>query len=347
MAVIVRTRVRVEDAAGMPVNGGKFRVYLANTTTLASLFSDAALTVPLTNPVVAGSDGWCPEIFAASANYDCATLTAADVVIKSEDDVPSLGSDAATFTKDFTNSRVAIRGVGGTTYWETGDASPDNVGGTGVLGGWNGTQADSWSINAILVNILGRLKEAGKKIIGTVYTDATAFSSSAGVVIQLPNDPTGVRAWQVYIWDLQAAAASPLTAQFSYDGGLNYKSGASDYNYTKFKVDNASGPGLAAGVAAAGADTKIDIVHVLRTAANRSAMVKLLIITPDSGSEHTILYSWCVNLDAASATYMAVSEVGGEGVGGYGRATHMKILQGANLISGNYRVVPLRGFGET
>jgi hypothetical protein len=54
MAVIVRTRVPVEDAAGVPVNGGKFRVYLANTTTLASLYSDAALTVPLSNPVVAG-----------------------------------------------------------------------------------------------------------------------------------------------------------------------------------------------------------------------------------------------------------------------------------------------------
>jgi hypothetical protein len=352
MALLLSPGVRIANAAGVPISGGKIRVYNANTTTLSSLYSDTGLTVPLANPVVCNSAGYPSSdgsntvgIFCASANYDIAFMTAASVVLVTIDDVASYGSDAATLTKDFTNSRFAVRGSGGTIYVEAGDADPDAVGGTGILGGWLGTQADSWTINAAVANVVGRIKENSKKLPGVIYTDATTFSSSAGVAITLPNDPTGVRQWEVEIWDLQCAGVTALTCQLSYDGGGTYKSGAGDYWYTKWIADNTAGPGAVYAVSAG--DTKLDLVYAVRTAANKSGRLTVRITTPNSGSEHTLVESDGLCLDRTAATSVAAFGMKGVGLGGFGRATHMKILQGANAISGSYRVKPLRGSGET
>src|SRR6185436_19334286 len=102
MALILPPDARVLNASGVAINGGQVRVYNANTTTLSTLYSDAALTVPLSNPVVCNSAGY-PSIngttytliFAASANYDVAfldTVAAGSTLLRSWEDVPSLGS---------------------------------------------------------------------------------------------------------------------------------------------------------------------------------------------------------------------------------------------------------------
>jgi hypothetical protein len=46
VASILDTLFRVEDAAGDPIPGGKVRVYLVGTTTLADLFTTADLNPP-------------------------------------------------------------------------------------------------------------------------------------------------------------------------------------------------------------------------------------------------------------------------------------------------------------
>ena len=55
MALLVEGRLLLTDASNVPLNGGKARIYDTGTTDLTSVFSDAGLTTPLTNPVVANS----------------------------------------------------------------------------------------------------------------------------------------------------------------------------------------------------------------------------------------------------------------------------------------------------
>lgn len=355
MALLLDPATRVLDTTGAAINGGQVRVYNANTTTLADIFSDAGLSVALSNPVVCNSTGYPSSngttptlIFAAAANYDVAfldTVANGSTVLRSWEDVPSVGSDEATLYKDFTNSRFQVRGSGGTIYVEAGDASPDNTGGTMRLGGWSGTEADTITLDGALVNVDGVLKENSKKLPGVIYTDATTFSTSTGVAIQLPNTPTGVRQWEIEVWDLVAAGTVALTAQLSFDSGATYKSGAADYIYDKWIMDNTAGPGIA--VSPSTGDTKIDVSYALRAPAGKPARMTIKVTTPNSGSDHTLVESSGTACDRTAATSLATFGTSGSCVGGYGRATHIKLAQGANLISGYYRITPKRGSGET
>lgn len=49
--------LHVVDANGVPVSGGLVWTYIAGTTTPTPTYTDVGLTVPNTNPIVAGSDG--------------------------------------------------------------------------------------------------------------------------------------------------------------------------------------------------------------------------------------------------------------------------------------------------
>lgn len=55
------------DANGYPLPDAYIRVYVNRTTTLATVYSDEALTLPLTNPVLADSSGQFPYIWQDSA----------------------------------------------------------------------------------------------------------------------------------------------------------------------------------------------------------------------------------------------------------------------------------------
>lgn len=55
------------DRNGNPVSGALLYFYLNETTTLQTVYSDFALSTPLTNPVVANSAGVFPDIFADDA----------------------------------------------------------------------------------------------------------------------------------------------------------------------------------------------------------------------------------------------------------------------------------------
>jgi hypothetical protein len=352
MALFYEARLFISDENGVAINGGKARFRDANTLNLTSLYSDATLSTPLTNPVVADGNGWTPQIFAAEGTLcDLQYLTAGDVEIPSRNyvDVVALGSDTGASTRTFSGgTRYKLSDSGGVVLAEAGDPSPDNVGGSMTDQGWAGTQGDTRTFNYAHVNAgtsAGALKENSKKLTGVIQTDATAFSGSAGIVIPLTSSPTGVRAWEIEIWDLQCAGVTALTCQLSYDSGATYKAGAADYLHTKWITDNTAGPGTIVSVSAG--DTKLDIGYAMRTAANRSSRLTLKILTPDSGSEHTLIESDGVTFDRTAATSMAKFGGVGAGVGNYGRATHIKILQGANLISGSYRIITRRGSGET
>jgi hypothetical protein len=356
MALILQPGTRVLDANGAAVSGGLVRVRDANTTTLSSLFSDAALTVPLTNPVVCNSQGYPSSdgstptlIFAQSANYDVAFLTAASVPLRSWEDVPGLGSDAATFLRDFTNSRFQITGTAGVIRLEAGDASPDNTGGTGKLGGWNGTQADTWTADAALFDTTGVIKEGGKKLPGVIYTDATTFTAQSTVDIQLPNSPTGVREWQIDIWDFTSSLSGQLQGRLSYDSGATYKAGAADYSYNE-SIFDANGGGTASLTNAISAGNSIMGIAWQMTAGGQPARITIRVTTVNSGSGVTVVDVTGSVSDRTTAALRAPILSSCNGLGNYGRATHIRLMcpgGGGGTLTGKYRVTPIRGSGET
>ena len=98
MAILTEGRLLITDASNVPINGGKARIYNTGTTTLSSVYSDAALATPLTNPVVANSSGFTPVIFGAEGLVvDITYLTAADATVtgRTYTAVPLLGLDIA------------------------------------------------------------------------------------------------------------------------------------------------------------------------------------------------------------------------------------------------------------
>jgi hypothetical protein len=272
-------------------------------------------------------------------------LTAADATVtgRTYTAIPFLGSDTGTFTRTMADStRFKVSGAGGVVTLAVGDASPDNVGGTGKLQGWNSTQADLWTLDAATINTTGRYTEIGKKIPGTVYTPGTTFAAAATVDIPLTADPTGVRAWEVFVYDLIGSAPIGVYFRFSYDGGVTYKSASGDYqsahdyhvNTTPTSISNSS------------AQTSIILPVAFASTANRPQLISLNIITPSSGPDATVLLGNAIYYDGGAGIPQRAS-IGGFGIGGYGKATHVRIGFNSGTGTGAYRVVPLRGFGES
>jgi len=110
---IVKPYIHVEDANGNPYVGAKLYVYVPGTTTPAAIYADAALSVPLSNPLsgVTGSDaaGNFPRAYIAAGAYKLRAETAAGVLIWQEDNIDtglSAGSGALP---------IASGGTGGIT----------------------------------------------------------------------------------------------------------------------------------------------------------------------------------------------------------------------------------------
>lgn len=340
MATLEDGIIRVVDAAGVPINGGKLRIYNTGTTTLSTVWANAALSTPLTNPVVADSAGRLPQIFGADGLVvDCKMLTAANVELSDTAFTKSFSGDTSgDIYRDFTSARFQITKIAGEVEIEAGDPTGDDVGGTMRLGGWENTQADQIELDGALVNVTGKLTENSKKLDGVVYTPATAFSG-ATVDITLPNDPTGCLAWEVDFWDVITSGSSQLQMRLAYGGGA-IKSGASDYAHTSMNDDgagaspvshrDAADPYIVAGFATAGSATK-----------PLSGTVRVLTHATANTTVRGLLYG-----DGGS--YPQAVQFTGFGLNGYGVASTLQLLLNAgSFTSGYYRVRPLRGMGET
>lgn len=351
MAILTEGRILVTDASNVPISGGKVRIYNTGTTTLTSVFSDAALATPLTNPVVANSAGFTPVIFAAEGtSVDLTYLTAADATVanRTYTAVPFLGADTGDFTRTVSgNGRFKVTGSAGAVLLQAGDASPDNTGGTLTIEGWAGTQLDTLTLDAATTNTTGRVTEIGKKIVGTVYTPATTFTGATTVDIPLTADPAGVRAWEVFLFDIAASSAITFGVRLSYDGGATYKAGASDYsgaaNYSVYTAPNTVATSLSTL-----SGTIYNFPVTIAATANRPVLAKLEIITPTSGSDSTVIMGNIVTYDGVGGANAAPIRVAftAYGNGAYGKATHIRLVVSGGTVTGKYRVVPLRGFGE-
>jgi hypothetical protein len=346
MAILTEGRILVTDASDTPISGGKVRIYNTGTTTLTSVFSDAALSVPLTNPVVANSSGFTPVIFAAEAtSVDVTYLTAADATVtgRTYTAIPFLGSDTGTFTRTLPGgTRFKITDGGGIVLMQVGDASPDNVGGQLTIEGWAGTQGDTLTLDFATTNTTGVITENSKKLLGIVNTSATTFTAVSSVDIALTQNPSGVLAHDVDVFALKASSSSTqLSVQFSYDGGATYKAGASDYSYY-YEYKNLGSPSDVSYVADA-AHTQVVLATNVSIDAFRS-WLKLHVLTVASGTEPTMVIADLKGYDSGGNP--AAASAHGYGLGSYGKATHMRLLASTGTITGQYRVAPMRGFGE-
>lgn len=345
MAFLADSRLRALDANGDPLVGATLTIYDANTTTPTAIFSDAALTVPLSNPTsgldVSDAGGWFPQIFAADGTVVDITLkNSGGSTIKTYVDVPFVGEDVGDFTRTVSGSgRFKVTGSAGEVSLQFGDPDPDDTGGTATLEGWGGTQLDSLTLDSSVTNTSGRFTENGKDLPGVVQTESTAFSAATAVDIPLTESPDGVRAWKVTLFDLTASSTAAVWFRFSYDSGATFKSGAADYGYANL-YHTTTTPTSAASTGA----IQINVASVLQ--GTKIGLVELTIITPDSGSNPTLMLGSMLSYDGVGSA-PSIMHIGGYGLGGYGRATHLRMTTtGGGTFTGKYRVERLYGFGE-
>jgi hypothetical protein len=345
MAQLVDPRFLLTDASNVPQNGAKLRIYDAGTANLTSVFSDAALSVPLTNPVVASSSGILPQVFAAEgAVVDLQWLTSADVAIpgRSYEDVTFVGADTGDLTRTVTgNARFKLTGSGGANLWQVGDASPDNTGGTLTIEGWAGTQGDALTFDFATTDTTGYLKERTKRLTGVVETAATTFSAVTSVDITLPEFPPDVRAYLVEVFDFSASTNHSLTLRASYDGGGTFKSGASDYKYANQQYDTTGG---AITFSSLTTTTAIQLESNYNGATDQAARISIEILTVESGTGHTHIRHRAEGVLNTGA--YAWWQGFGYAQGSYGRVNAIRLITSAGTITGKYRIVPLRGYGE-
>lgn len=316
------------------------RVYNAGTTNLTTLYATSALDPGsvLTNPVVAGSDGWTAQIFAAEGTVvDYQTETAGGVVLHTYEDFVFVGASSGAITRDFlTNGRVQLIGRGGNANLEFGDQTGDDTGGVGRIGGWADTQGTSLELDFAAINTTGPITDTGKKLLGVVYTDVTQVTAATSVDIALPNSPTGVRQYRLDLWDYSQSGAGNCNARLSFDGGATYPAVAASYNgYSEAYAGAGATYSTYSGTAAQ--------LFSNRGAANQPARGFVEICTPNSGSDSTHIIAQIAGND--NGTYNRVWSMN-FGPTGSGRADHIRLLMSASTFTFKYRLTVLRGSGD-
>ncbi|HJR83455.1 MAG TPA: hypothetical protein VJ775_05965 [Sphingomicrobium sp.] len=339
MPLIYDSRYRALDSNSDPLVGATLTIYDANTLTLASVYRDAALSDAMTNPTsgadVSDSGGWFPQIFVAEgATFDITLKDSAGATVKTYVDVPALGSGSSAVTRDFGASRLWIGNRSGVVRFEGGDPAGDNVGGQVEIGGWNDTQADVITLDAVVVNVEGELTENSYPISGVV-TNSGSFSAVASVTIELIDSPAGARAWDLELFDINAGGTGgAITLQFSFDNGATIETSP---NYQTKKIQLGSGPAITNTYAGG---TSVTLYSGWPGAPTVQGFIRLHIVTTATTGP-TVLSG----VGISSTDYATFA-------GGYysgtapAAATHVKIAVAAGTMSGRYRIEAKRGYGE-
>lgn len=347
MALIYDSRFRAIDSNGDPLVGATLTINDANTTTLASIYRDNALSTPMTNPTsgadVSDAGGWFGQIFAAEGSlFDITLKNSAGVTVKTYVDVSPLGDGSSTFSRDFGNSRVQIRGSGGVARVEAGDPTGDDIGGQLALSGWNASQADEVTIDAVDTVLTGDLDvggiitEDGNKLPGIVASTGS-FTGVTSVTIALTKVPSTVRAWEVELFDLVASTNGAMTMQFSFDNNATINTTA---NYLTRNIRNTNA-GVAQDYGAAATSCTLFATYFGNGSVDGLVRLRLLTplttgITKYSGEGIDPLVGGGTDQVIMSGYFNSVTTP----------VTHVKISIAAGNITGKYRVVPLRGYGE-
>lgn len=346
MALLFDARLRAIDSSGNPLTGATLTIYNANTTTPTAIFSDAALAVPMTNPVAGANasdaGGWFPQIFAAEGTIVDITLkNSVGATVQSYVDVTFVGADNGEFEREFTDgTRLKASGSGAVVYLEVGDPSPDNTGGSLVIGGWAGSQADSVTINSALVNVVGQIKENSKKLSGIISLPATQVTAQSSVDITLPNMLATTRAWEIEIFDYIQVGAGNFGLRMAYDAAPGtFSSGAADYtaHYTVSEVG-------ASVTTNSAITTYFQISSGMTGTTNKPTRGIIRITSPASGSD-------AVNVRAEhsgvnNSTNYAYWWAQGYGPASGGHLAAIQLRMSGGTFTFKYIIRALRGYGE-
>lgn len=263
------------DANGDPYSGAKLNFYITATSTPKNTYSDAGLTTPNANPVVADSAGrFGPIYLATDANYKVILATSTDVTIATFDpvqttsDITGLTALTAPATDDelsiYDLSAAAIRKITLANLLKvvnglTEDTSPDNT-------------ADyllTYDTSAAAAKrTLG--KRAGSLVPLTAIDVAGA--SAADIVL----DTTNHRALLIFLDAIVVTSdGANLLSRVSTDGGSSFLS-TSTYLHARGVAD--STPTIAGAGTGAG-DPSIPVASALDSTAsqNLSGLVVVLI----------------------------------------------------------------------
>lgn len=106
--------LQLVDANGNPYSGAKATFYVTGTTTGSAPYSDAALSTPHDNPVVADSTGtFAPIYLDPNVVYKVVLTTSADVTIRTID--PANGFQIANGTP----ASATATGTAGEMRWDS------------------------------------------------------------------------------------------------------------------------------------------------------------------------------------------------------------------------------------
>lgn len=95
------------DGDGVPAAGWKLYFYASGTSTPLATYSDPALTVANTNPVIANADGWWGAIYLKALDYKVVLTDANDVLIWTADPVSGSGGQNQAIRTVTTNFTIA------------------------------------------------------------------------------------------------------------------------------------------------------------------------------------------------------------------------------------------------
>src|SRR5574343_596458 len=109
--------------AGVPLAGGSLTFTNTGTTTPKAVYSDKALTVPLTNPVVLDSSGRAPVDIWGSGSYRVVVKDSVGTVIKQLDDVDELLSGSGIPTMSGQSGKF-LTNNGSTASWASPNSAP-------------------------------------------------------------------------------------------------------------------------------------------------------------------------------------------------------------------------------
>jgi hypothetical protein len=175
----------VLDDTGVASPGALIYTYTAGTTTAASTYTTAALSVPNANPIVADSAGRYVAYLAAGANMKFVYKTSAGATIRTQDNVLSVPGAAVNL--DIQGTVGVAVAAGEVCYLSSGAESPALTPGLWYLADADFAvssttcQSIGMAVSAIAINTAGTIRIAGLAttasavVVGsTYYVSATA-----------------------------------------------------------------------------------------------------------------------------------------------------------------------------
>jgi hypothetical protein len=320
----------IYDASGNPLSGGKLRVYTANTTSLATLYSDEGLSVALSNPVIANSEGRPSTngsdecvVYVAAGTYDIAELSAADAVLRSWDDYLA-GGEGGDISRTVTgDARLLITGAGGEVLIQAGPPTGTDVGGDLTLEGWAGTQLDTLTLDAALATFTGDVAidgslEVGGEPIPAIVTSGT-LSAASTLTIPITG---GFHSYTIELYDIAPTNATALSITVSIDNASTYVAGT---NYSSYSL--AYDASATSSVSAA---SWIGTVGNMSITAGKAHTLSLDLDTVLSGTGDSSFVGSSV-LSGLSYRVSGVVTAGG-------RITHVKFTAGAGTFTCKWRL---------